>query len=111
MEEGRAGEYKEARTIAEGIIFNEDKMRQQRQYLYEKEKKDDEQRRSVINSQLRMEKYAEQQANAARQSVEAASRVASEQEKVAKYAKDAAESSQKLLDLEEKRYYEAKRKE
>ncbi len=106
MEEGRATEYKEARTIAESIIEKEQIMRQQTEYLVDKARKDDEHRRAVMNSQLRMEKHAEEQAEAARRSAEAASRAAAAQEKAATYAKDAAESSQKLLDLEEKKRWE-----
>ncbi len=106
MEEGRASEYKEARTIAEGLIEKEQIMRQQTEYLVDKARKDDEHRKAVMNSQLRMEKHAEEQAEAARRSAEAASRAAEAQEKAAAYAKNTAESSQKLLDLEEKKRWE-----
>lgn len=106
MEQGRATEYKEARVIAEGILENERIRRQQTEYLTDKARKDEEHRRAVMDSQLRMEKHAEEQAEAARRSAEAASRAAEAQEKAASYAKDTAESSQKLLDLEEKKYWE-----
>lgn len=106
MEECRASEYKEARTIAENLIEKEQIMRQQTEYLADKARKDNKHRQAVMNSQLRMEKHAEEQAEAARRSAEAASRAAAAQEKAATYAKDAAESSQKLLDLEEKKRWE-----
>jgi|GEM_PF-3322012 len=107
MKEGRASEYKAARSIAADIIEAEDRRDRETRYLADKAAKDEIHRRKVLASQARAESAAKEQAAAARRAAEAQERAAvamlNSQRSAEGYAKEQAESMQKLLEIEKNR--------